>query len=75
MTLMLYGGDQGQLDATFTELKTRLSRLVLGPPGKTGRCESGSVRQCGLKYVTDCLYSRYRADTDVKRIIIAYEAD
>jgi len=28
-------------------------------------CELVSVRLCGLKFATDCLYSRHRADTDV----------
>jgi len=38
------------------------------PPGKTGRCELGSVHRCGLESVTDRLYSCYRVDTDVKWI-------
>jgi len=29
------------------------------------RCEPRSVRRCGLKSVTDRLYSHHRADTDV----------
>jgi len=36
------------------------------PPGKTGCCEHRSVRRGGLASVTDRLYSRHRADTDVK---------
>jgi len=35
------------------------------PPGKTGRFEPGSVRRYRLKSVTDRLYVRYRADSDV----------
>jgi len=30
--------------------------------------EPGSVLRCGLKSVTDCLYSRYCVDTEVKLI-------
>jgi len=36
-----------------------------GTPGKTGHCEPGFIRWCGLESVTDRLYCRYRADTDV----------
>jgi len=46
----------------------RRPRLAGCPPGKTGHCEPGSVRRCGLEYVTARLYSRHRADTDVKWI-------
>jgi len=43
---------------------TSVSRAYLDgwPPGMTGRCELGSVRRCGLKSVTDRLFSRHRAD-------------
>jgi len=35
-----------------------------------GRCEPGFVRRHGLASVTDHLYSRYRADTDVKLFLL-----
>jgi len=34
----------------------------------TGRCEPESVRRCAPKSLTDCLYCRDRADTDVKLV-------
>jgi len=36
--------------------------------GRPGRSEPGSVRRCGLESLTDRLFSRYLADTDVKWI-------
>jgi len=61
------GGDRGQLSGTFTEVKARRPRSVLGwVTTRERRCEPGSVRRFGFKYVTDRLYSRYCADTYVK---------
>jgi len=48
----------------FNEVKPRRPRLVLG--WKTEHCEPVSVRWCGPLSVTDRLYSRHCADTDVK---------
>jgi len=51
-----------------TQYYIKQSKSVLDgwPPGKSGHCDPGSIRRCGVKSVTDRLYSRYRADTDVK---------
>jgi len=46
---------------------TTVSTWMGDTSGKTEHCEHVSVRRCGLKSVTvGRLYSRYRADTDVK---------
>jgi len=52
---------------TFTEANARRPPLVLGwVTTREDRARRPvSVRRCGPQYVTDRLYSRYRADMDV----------
>jgi len=63
------GGDQCLLSGTFTEGKARRPWLVLGwVTTREDRALWTWVSRRGLKSVTDLLYSRYRADTDIKWI-------
>jgi len=63
------------LTITYT-LSFNLITLLLAAVGwmttredwAAGRCEPGSIRRCGLKTVTDRLYSHYFADADIKWI-------
>jgi len=54
------GGDQCLLSNSFTEVKLRRPRLVLGLV--TGGCEPGSVCRCELHSVTDRPNTRYRGN-------------